>query len=189
MNNTQNKIVLTGFRATGKSTLGQLVAKRLGYAFLDTDEELTRQLGATIAQTVARHGWPFFRRAEAQLLHEVSSASHIVIATGGGAIEHHHEWQLLRWNSLVVWLDADATTINQRIAADAASTSQRPVLLKDHTPQDEIVQLLGQRVPLYAAGSDVRFDTANVCLQDLAMLVCTAYQGGYVKGRYQGNRG
>ena len=177
MNNMQNKIVLTGFRATGKSTLGQLVAKRLGYLFLDTDQELTHQLGATIAQTVACHGWPFFRCAEAQLLREVSTASHVVIATGGGAIEHHHAWQLLRRNSLVVWLDADAATINQRITTDDASTSQRPALLKDHTPQDEIIQLLGQRIPLYAAGSDVRFDTASVCLEDLAALVCRAYTG------------
>ena len=177
MNNMQNKIVLTGFRATGKSTLGQLVAKRLGYLFLDTDQELTRQLGATIAQTVACHGWPFFRCAEAQLLREVSTASHIVIATGGGAIEHHHEWQLLRRNSLVVWLDADAATINQRITTDAASTSQRPALLQDHTAQDEIIQLLGQRIPLYTAGSDVRFDTGSVCLEDLVALVCRAYTG------------
>lgn len=183
MNSTHNKIVLTGFRATGKSTLGQLVAKRLGYLFLDTDQELTRQLGATIAQTVACHGWPFFRRAEAQLLRELSSASHVVIATGGGAIEHHHEWQLLRRDSFVVWLDADAATINQRITADAASISQRPTLLNGRTPQDEIVQLLGQRAPLYAAGSNVRFDTASIGLEDLAVMLCAAYQGGHEQGR------
>lgn len=173
---TPNKIFLTGFRATGKSTLGRLVAKQLAYRFLDTDQALTEQLGATIAQTVARHGWPFFRRAEAQLLHDLSSASGVVIATGGGAIEHQAEWQRLRRTSLVVWLDADTATIKQRIAADTASPAQRPALISGAAPEDEITQLLNQRAPLYALGSDLCLDTVHVSLQDLVSLVCDAYQ-------------
>jgi shikimate kinase len=60
MKNRHNNIVLTGFRATGKSTVGKIVAEQLGYTFLDTDIELTRQLGASIADIVTLHGWPFF---------------------------------------------------------------------------------------------------------------------------------
>lgn len=174
-NSTPNKIVLTGFRATGKSTIGLLVAKRLHYRFLDTDQVLTQQLGATISQVVASHGWPFFRRAEAQLLHDLSSASAVVIATGGGAIEHHLEWQHLRRDSLVVWLDADTATINQRITADATSRAQRPALISGAAPEDEIAQLLNQRAPLYEFGSDLRLDTVNASLQELAALVCDTF--------------
>lgn len=169
---TPNKIVLTGFRATGKSTIGLLVAQQLGYRFLDTDQVLTRQLGASIAHVVASHGWPHFRRAEAQLLHDLSSASDVVIATGGGAIEHQAEWRRLRCDSLVVWLEADAATINQRIAADGASIAQRPALISGAAPEDEIAQLLSRRAPLYARGSDLRLDTVNASLQELVALVC-----------------
>ena len=176
-NSTPNKIVLTGFRATGKSTIGLLVANRLHFRFLDTDQVLTQQLGATIAQIVASHGWPFFRRAEAQLLLDLSCASAVVIATGGGAIEHQLEWQRLRRDSLVVWLDADTATINQRIAADATSTAQRPALISDAAPEDEIAQLLNQRTPLYELGSDLRLDTVNTSLQELVTLVCDAFVG------------
>lgn len=181
---TPNKIVLTGFRATGKSTLGLLVAKQLGYRFLDTDQVLTQQLGASIAQIVATHGWPFFRRAEAQLLDDLTNASEMVIATGGGAIEHQAEWQRLRCESLVVWLDADAATINRRIAADAASTTQRPALLSGAAPDDEIVQLLNQRSPLYEHGSDLRLDTVRLSLQELVTRVCDTF----VYWRKQGNK-
>lgn len=177
--NTPKKIILTGFRATGKSTLGLLIAQHLGYRFLDTDQALTQQLGATIAQIVAAHGWPFFRRAEAQLLRDLSSASGVVIATGGGAIEHQGEWQLLRRGSFVVWLDADAATINKRIAGDAASIAQRPTLISDSSPEEEIAQLLKQRAPLYASGSDVRFDTVQLCIPDLAALTCDAFRRWY----------
>ena len=176
--NLPQKIVLTGFRATGKSTLGLLIAKRLGYLFVDTDQALQQQLGSTIAQIVASHGWPFFRRAEAQLLRELSTSSSLVIATGGGAIEHQAEWQLLRQKSFVVWLDADAVTINQRIAADNASSAQRPALLSGASPKDEIAQLLYQRTPLYERGSDLRLDTVNACVQDLASALCKALQRG-----------
>ena len=174
--NPLNKIVLTGFRATGKSTLGQLVAKRLGFTFLDTDQELTKLLGATIAQIVAQHGWPYFRRAEAQLVGELSHTSSLVIATGGGAIEHQREWRCLRQESFVVWLDADTETLLQRIMADTASADQRPALLWNHSPRDEIVHLLEQRRPLYAAGSDVRFDTVPHRPEDLVPIVCAAYE-------------
>ena len=170
-----NKIVLTGFRATGKSTIGLLIAKQLGYRFLDTDQVLTEQLGGSIAQVVASHGWAYFRRAEAQLLDDLSSESQMVIATGGGAIEHLVEWQRLRYESLVVWLEADAETINRRIAADAASTAQRPALLSGAAPKDEIVQLLNQRSPLYEHGSDLRLDTVNFSLQDLVTRVCDTF--------------
>lgn len=174
-NNTPNKIVLTGFRATGKSTIGLLVANQLEYQFLDTDQVLSQQFGTTIAQIVARHGWPFFRHAEAQLIGELSSASGVVIATGGGAIEHQIQWQLLRRGSFVVWLDADAPTISQRIAADSTSTTQRPALISEASPEEEITQLLRKRNPLYALGSDIRLDTVQGNVQDLVASVCDAF--------------
>ncbi len=146
-------IVLTGFRATGKTSVGRLLAARLGYAFVDADAVLCERLGGSVAEIVARSGWDSFRRAERQLLRESRTMAGTVLATGGGAIEHAAEWRGLRDHALVVWLEADEATIRRRMAGDA-QTAQRPSLT-GNAPADEIAALLARRTPLYAAGADV----------------------------------
>lgn len=153
-------IVLTGFRATGKSLIGQLLAQKLRYTFIDADLLLCERLGAPIANIVARHGWAFFRQAERQLLLEVPEMEQTVLATGGGAIEHQEEWQRIRNCCYVVWLDADAATVRQRMRNDPNSAVQRPSLTGS-SAHAEIEELLLKRAPLYSAGSDLRLDTVG----------------------------
>ncbi len=168
-------IVLTGFRATGKSTVGRLVAEALSYRFLDTDQEITRRLGMSVAEVVHRHGWSRFRQEEAALLGELSMWSQVVIATGGGAIEHQKAWQALRGHSFVVWLDADVATIKSRIASDVVSSNQRPALLTGSaSARHEASLLMERRAPLYAAGSDLRFDTTTMLPAKVAAEVLAA---------------
>ncbi|MCL1979777.1 MAG: shikimate kinase [Proteobacteria bacterium] len=155
-----HNLILTGFRATGKTSVGRIIAARLHWIFIDTDELACQRLGAPIAEIVARHGWPFFRTAESQLLQELAAIHQTVLATGGGAIEHLWEWRELRRCALVVWLDADSDTILQRLRDDPASGHQRPSLT-GQTVTDEIGHLLERRRPLYAAGSDLRLDTGG----------------------------
>ena len=154
-----HNLILTGFRATGKTSVGRIVAARLHWIFLDTDELARQRLGAPIAEVVARHGWPFFRTAERQLLRELSTTMRqTVLATGGGAIEHLQEWRELRRCALVVWLDTDSDTIRQRLRDDPDSGHQRPSLT-GQSVMDEIEHLLECRRPMYAAGSDLRLST------------------------------
>lgn len=153
-------IVLTGFRATGKSSVGRMLADQLRYTFIDTDLLLCKRLGAPIADIVARHGWAFFREAERQLLTEVPGMVQTVLATGGGAIEHQEEWHRLRTSCYIVWLDADIATIRQRINKDPNSARQRPSLTGSPICA-EIEELLRRRAPLYSAGSDLRLDTGG----------------------------
>lgn len=160
-------IVLTGFRATGKTSVGRLLAAKLGYGFIDADQLLSERLGSTIAESVARHGWERFRQAERQLLVEASAMSRTVLATGGGAIEHQAEWQELRDRCLVIWLDADIATIRRRLSSDPLTAAQRPSLT-GVAVEDELEQVLRRRLPLYAAGSDLRLETAGVAPEVLA---------------------
>ena len=160
-------IVLTGFRATGKTSVGRLLAAKLGYGFVDADQLLSERLGSTIAESVARHGWEHFRQAERQLLVEASAMSRTVLATGGGAIEHQAEWQELRDRCLVIWLDADIATIRRRLGSDPLTAAQRPSLT-GVAVEDELEQVLRRRLPLYAAGSDLRLETAGVAPEVLA---------------------
>ena len=175
MKKKPNNIILTGFRATGKTPVGKIVAEQLGYTFLDTDVELCRQLGASIAEVVARHGWSCFRQAEAELLVRLSLLTRQVIATGGGAVEHQQQWQKLRQGNFVVWLDADVATIQSRLASDPVTANQRPALLSARdTAENEIVVLVQRRAPLYAAGSDMRLETDGVSPAHLAARILEA---------------
>lgn len=160
MNEKIKNIVLTGFRATGKSLVGRMLAQKLRYTFIDADVLLSQRLGAPIADIVARHGWPFFRQAERQLLMEVPAMEQTVLATGGGAIEHQEEWSRLRNCCYVIWLDADAATVRQRMRNDANTAEQRPSLTGSSV-HDEIEELLLRRAPLYSTGSDLRLDTVG----------------------------
>ena len=166
MKDAQRNIVLTGFRATGKTSVGRLLAARLGFGFVDADQILTERLGCTIAECVAQHGWERFRQAERQLLAEVPAMSRTVLATGGGAIEHQGEWQSLREQCLVVWLDADIATIRRRLGNDPLTATQRPSLT-GAAVEDELDQVLRRRRPLYTQGSDLRVEAAGGSPEDL----------------------
>ena len=153
-----DRIILTGFRATGKSLVGGMLAKRLDLDFCDTDTLLCAGSGLCVREYVDRFGWPDFRRREEEVLLGLRSRSSVVIATGGGAILHEQAWRTLRKKSIIFWLRADCATIEQRLAADGNSRHLRPSL----TGGDflgEVREQLALRSPLYQRGSDVVIDT------------------------------
>ncbi len=153
-----DRIILTGFRATGKSLVGSMLARRLGLDFCDTDTLLCADSGLSVAEYVARYGWPGFRRREEQVLLALGNSSSVVIATGGGAILHEQTWRTLRKKSIIFWLRADCATIEQRLLADNRSRHLRPSLTGGDL-SGEIREQLALRAPLYRRGSDVVIDT------------------------------
>ena len=166
------RIILTGFRATGKTAVGTILARLTGFPFLDTDHELCQRMGCSIAEAVQQQGWQYFRSQERALLSELPSWQETIIATGGGAILHQEEWQELRQgSSLVVWLRTDLATTLSRLALDHKTTEQRPALKKQEEGQDtakEIAAVLAERDPLYRAGSDLVLDTEKKTPEELA---------------------
>ncbi len=165
--NKQGNILLTGFRATGKTQVGRILAEKLGSDFIDTDHEICDRCQMSVAEMVSQYGWQYFREKERQLLEELSKATRLVVAVGGGAIEHDTVWKRLKEHFFIVWLQADIETIENRMASDEQSTHQRPALT-DSKPLDEIRQLLESRIPLYEAGSDIAFDTTVASPEILA---------------------
>ncbi len=176
-----DNIILTGFRATGKTTVGRLVAQRLGWVFQDTDALLCQRLGASVAEVVARLGWPAFRQAERVLLRELRTMRQTVLATGGGAIEHLQEWRELRRCGLVIWLDADLDTVRSRLQADPRSGQQRPSLT-GRSVVDELDELLTRRRPLYASGSDLRLVVTSETPEQLADAIIEIMAGSHSAG-------
>lgn len=161
------RVVLTGYRATGKSVVGKLLASQLGYRFIDTDEELAATLQCSVAEYVRERGWPAFRNKEKEVLERLSWMNQVVIATGGGAVLHREEWRNLRKNSLVVWLQADAKTISQRLQVDPASDRQRPSLTGSGA-LEEVGFVLAEREEYYQEGSDMAIDTTVQTPEEIA---------------------
>jgi len=114
-NDDQRNIVLTGFMATGKSTIGPLLAARLNRKFLDVDRMIEHRTGLTIPRIFAEHSEPFFRAIETGICHELSLQKKLVIATGGGAIVEEVCRKTLLAYGFIVCLMASAEVIEARL--------------------------------------------------------------------------
>lgn len=168
-------LVLTGFRATGKTAVGRHLARLCGYEFADTDALLAERMSCSVAEAVERHGWPYFREQERQLLAELVSRRNTVLATGGGAILHQQEWQLLRKEALVIWLRTDLAATLARLRQDEKTAGQRPRLLGQADDlETETAALLKEREPLYRAGSDLVIDTGGRTAEEVALDIIRA---------------
>jgi len=157
MNTPPRKIILVGFRATGKSSVGRQLAEQLGVDFLDMDQVLTTRHGE-ISRVVAEHGWDFFRAREKELLRELIDLPEGIIATGGGAVLHQELWPALRASGLVVWLTSTLELICQRLTQDPVSGSQRPSLTGGDI-RAETAAVLAEREPLYRAAAHLAVDS------------------------------
>lgn len=152
-------ITIIGYRGTGKTTVGALLAQRLGWSFVDTDPEVERLAGKSIAEIFAEHGEPHFRHLETSVLSEQLARGQIVVSTGGGAILSDSNREAMKQAGPVVWLTADVHVIADRISRDPASQSRRPSL-SGSDPVSEIQEVLSRRLSLYsdAAGIIVATD-------------------------------
>lgn len=143
-------IVLIGYRGTGKSTVGRLLAARLGRELVSTDEMIVKRAQCTIPEIVAKNGWDYFRDLESDTCRELSCRDQLVIDTGGGAILRAQNVEALKKNGTVFWLTASVETIVKRIGGD----NQRPSLTGTKSFVDEVADVLRERTPKYQAAAD-----------------------------------
>ena len=153
-------IVLIGYRGTGKSTVGRLLAARLGQEFVSTDAEIVKSAQRTIPEIVTQLGWDYFRDLESDICRELASRDQLVIDTGGGAILRAQNVEALKKDGSVFWLTASVETIAKRIGGD----NQRPSLTGTKTFIDEIQDVLRERTPKYRAAADhiIRTDDRSI---------------------------
>jgi shikimate kinase len=143
-------VVLIGYRGTGKSTVGKIVAARLGRTVVSTDAEIMKRTGQSIRELVGQHGWDYFRDLESQVCQEVASRDGLVIDTGGGAILRSQNVDALKKTGILFWLTASVDTITKRIGQD----TQRPSLTGTKSFVEEIQEVLRERTPKYEAAAD-----------------------------------
>jgi shikimate kinase len=137
-------VFLIGMMGAGKTTVGQLLANKLGYQFFDTDVLIEKVARKTINEIFADDGEDAFRQLESQVLSELSAHTKLAIATGGGIVLRHLNWSYLH-HGLIVWLDAPVEVLVERLQNDTS----RP-LLQDANPAQALQTLLNQRNLLYA---------------------------------------
>jgi shikimate kinase len=139
------RVVLLGYMTSGKSTVGQALARRLEWDFLDFDVEIERREGRTIKQIVGADGQEAFRQMEAALTAEVAEQPRVVLAPGGGWILRPEQLDPLGATTLSVWLRVSVDETVRRLRAD---TIDRP--FREHPdPRGMIASMLAEREPLY----------------------------------------
>ena len=166
MANTEH-IYLTGFRGTGKTSVGTLLARSLGRTVIDLDGVVTANAGKSIREIFQDGGEAAFRELETSALESVSQAGNAVISLGGGAILRAGNRAVIRSTGTCFWLECDAETIALRLQQDQVSVEQRPALTTLDKLQ-EIRELLQARHALYQEVSDYRVDTAGMTIEQVA---------------------
>lgn len=140
-------IILTGFMGTGKTTVGRLLAERLGRRFVDMDTLLETQFGKPISSVFAEEGEPVFRAAERALCVQLAQEQGLVISTGGGALVDPANRAVLGQTGVLLCLTATVEEILQRIEA----ADDRPLLGERSARRERIASLLQSRRDAYGA--------------------------------------
>ena len=152
-------ISLIGYRGTGKTTVGSLLAERLGFTCLDSDVQIAHDTGVSIRQIFESEGEEGFRNREAQVVADLTRKFRVVLALGGGAILREENRRAISVAGPVIWLTASAEELHRRISQDPASEGMRPNLADGGLK--EVKDILEDRTPLYQTCSDLKIETEN----------------------------
>ena len=137
-------IILIGFMGAGKTSVGRKLANRLGYFFLDTDQQIEKQQSCTIEEIFRYAGESAFRDLETKLLENLQNVHNTILSTGGGMFLRSENQEILKGIGKTVYLQVDRETLKQRLQCD----QHRP-LLQQPNWQENVNQMLQQREPVY----------------------------------------
>ena len=154
-------IILCGFMATGKSSVGKKLASLMNYEFVDMDALIEAEEGMSIPQIFAARGEPAFRELECRMVERLAERTGCVVATGGGTIVNPKNLELLKRGGVVITLTANEETILRR----AGKGDSRPMLLGGDR-LERIRNLMKQREPFYLQ-ADIVLDTSSLKINEV----------------------
>ncbi|PKN07317.1 MAG: shikimate kinase [Deltaproteobacteria bacterium HGW-Deltaproteobacteria-7] len=166
------KVILIGYRATGKSTAGALLSKKLRIPFVDTDRLIEDAAGMPIKDIVAQEGWEKFRERETAAVASLGAQKVCVVATGGGVVTASQNRDLLKKMGVLVWLKAPLADIVERLERDAGNEQLRPQLTSENLVA-ETLAVLKERLPVYESIADITVDTQG---QSVVRVADSIYQ-------------
>ena len=168
-------LVLIGYRAAGKTTVGRRLSASLQKAFVDTDNLIEERQGTHIGEIVKIHGWDYFRAIERKVISEISDHDDLIIAAGGGAVLEHENLKALRRNGFIIWLKADIQVLLKRMAKDPRTVTGRPSLTGKGA-LEELKEVLAHRVNFYEQASKVQVDTSSLDVDGVVDNVLSIFQ-------------
>jgi shikimate kinase len=160
-------IILCGFMGSGKTTVGQELAKIMGRRFVDTDDMIEQQQGIAIKAIFAVHGEDYFRDLEHQCCKDISQLKNCVVSTGGGALTYQRNVDAIKNGGKIVFLDTDFDVICDRIG----ESTTRP-LFQDKAKAKE---LYDQRKSKYLSASDYVID-GNMSARKVALEIAEIFK-------------
>jgi shikimate kinase len=168
----EKMLFLTGFMGSGKSSVGTIVAERLGCRFIDLDAEIVAAAGCSINEIFARDGEQAFRALEGSQLEQILSAGEgSVLATGGGAVVSAQNRALMRSRGVIINLKV---TLEQ-VLARLRECSDRPLLAGEDAAK-RATTLMNEREQFYA-DADIRIDTDGKSVEDVATEILCRLKG------------
>jgi shikimate kinase len=159
--NDRLHIFLIGFRGSGKSTVGQILADLIPLPYYDLDQIIQARSGRNVAEIFREDGESAFREWETSLLSKVTMEPPAVISLGGGACQSEQNRTTIKLNGRAVWLRADPETLWHRIECDPRSVDLRPALTQ-FDGLEEVQRLLELRESNYAACADYVINTGSI---------------------------
>jgi shikimate kinase len=170
-------VILVGLMGAGKTRVGRRLAERLDIPFLDTDVEIERETGKTIAELFTQIGEPAFRDGERLMIARLVQGPVQIIATGGGAFMDPRTRATIRAHGLAVWLRADLDTLIAR----TAKSHKRP-LLEGVDRAAKLAELMALRYPVYAE-AELTVDSIHGPVEYTVDAVLSALKDHYGKDR------
>jgi shikimate kinase/3-dehydroquinate synthase len=159
-------VYLVGLMGAGKTTIGRILARKLGKRFIDSDHEIEARTGASIPWIFEIEGEDSFRRREAEVIRDLCAEDGVVLATGGGAVLDAQTRAHLKARGTVIYLRANVNSIMLRVAHD----KNRP-LLQTADPRRRVEELLAQREPLYQEIAQLVIDTGRPNVQSMVQTI------------------
>lgn len=149
------KIILIGFMGVGKTSVGKQLARKLNFNFIDTDYEIERLTNKSIPDIFEQYGENYFRKLENSILEKFVKNEDIVMATGGGIITTKENYNILKNEENVIFLDGSVETIINHVQNER---NQRPLLKESENLSKKIEELLSTRYEKYIEVSDILID-------------------------------
>ncbi len=165
----RKNIILCGFMGSGKSTIGNLLSKKMGMSFVDMDKYIEKQENKTVTQIFEENGEEYFREKEREASRLLGSKRGLIIAAGGGTLTFPENVEAFRENGRIVLLNVSPETVAERLKSD----NTRPLLEKPDKLL-AIKELFEARMPLYKSAADIVVDAdqspMQVCMEIMSSI-------------------